>query len=90
MPPAFINARGSANRAYYVDPAIDNVFAQAYEPIEVVVVDNDSTDDTREVLSAYADRWLALADNYSVTHLHLNAPVLVKYDWRANSEGRGE
>jgi hypothetical protein len=32
---------------------------------------------------------LALADNYSVTHLHLNAPVLVKYDWRQGSGSSG-
>ena len=89
MPPAFIDGRGSANRAQYVGPAIDNVFAQAYGPIELVVVDDGSTHDTREVLSAYKGRLLALADNYSVTHLHLNEPVPVKYDWRAGSGSSG-
>ena len=32
---------------------------------------------------------LALADNYSVTHLHLNEPVPVKYDWRAGARSSG-
>jgi GT2 family glycosyltransferase len=89
MPPALINGRSSANRTQYVGPAIDNVFAQAYEPIELVVVDDGSTHDTREVLSAYADRLLALADNHSVTQLHRNTPVPVKYDWRAGSGSSG-
>ena len=55
----------------------------------VLAVDDGSMHDRREVLSVYAVRLLALADNYSVTHVHLNAPVPVKYDWRAASGSSG-
>ncbi|WP_435076782.1 glycosyltransferase family 2 protein [Halococcus sp. AFM35] len=43
------------NRAEYVAGAIDTVLAQTHDDIEVVVVDDGSTDDTEERLAAYAD-----------------------------------
>jgi len=43
------------NRAEEVPNAIDSVLAQTYRPIEVIVVDDGSTDDTRAVLAAYGD-----------------------------------
>jgi glycosyltransferase involved in cell wall biosynthesis len=44
------------NRAAYLPEAIDSVLSQSYQPIEVIVVDDGSTDDTRAVLARYADR----------------------------------
>jgi glycosyltransferase involved in cell wall biosynthesis len=44
------------NCAAYVRSAIDSVLAQSYAPIEVVVVDDGSTDDTLAVLSEFGDR----------------------------------
>ena len=43
------------NRAEYVAGAIDTVLAQTHDDVEVVVVDDGSTDDTEERLAAYAD-----------------------------------
>src|SRR3990170_6863774 len=42
------------NRAGIVTDAIDSVLGQNYEPIDVVVVDDASTDDTSTVLKRYA------------------------------------
>lgn len=42
------------NRSSYVGGAIESVLDQTYDPVEVVVVDDGSTDDTRAVLAEYA------------------------------------
>ncbi len=43
------------NRAEYVAGAIDTVLEQTHDDVEVVVVDDGSTDDTKARLAAYAD-----------------------------------
>ncbi len=43
------------NRAGVVPRAIDSVLGQTYRPVEVVVVDDGSTDDTPQVLQGYGD-----------------------------------
>lgn len=43
------------NRAWTLARAIDSVLAQTYAPREIIVVDDGSTDDTPDVLSAYGD-----------------------------------
>jgi GT2 family glycosyltransferase len=44
------------NYANYVGTAIDSVLAQTYAPLEIIVVDDGSTDDTASRLAAYGDR----------------------------------
>lgn len=44
------------NRARLVTRTIDSVLAQTYRDIEVIVIDDGSTDDTRAVLEGYGDR----------------------------------
>jgi glycosyltransferase involved in cell wall biosynthesis len=44
------------NAARYIGTALDSVMAQTYAPIEIVVVDDGSTDETAEVVRGYGDR----------------------------------
>jgi glycosyltransferase involved in cell wall biosynthesis len=44
------------NYGHYVGEAIDSALAQTYPAVEVIVVDDGSTDDTRERLAVYGDR----------------------------------
>lgn len=46
----------SYNHGRYVGAAIDSILAQDYPRIELIVIDDGSTDDSREVLARYAGR----------------------------------
>lgn len=51
---------GAYNAAPYLGEAIESVFAQDYEPIELIVVDDGSTDRTAEIVESFADPRLRL------------------------------
>lgn len=48
------------NYARYVGAAIDSALAQTYGEIEIIVVDDGSTDGSRDVIAAYAGRLTAI------------------------------
>jgi glycosyltransferase involved in cell wall biosynthesis len=52
------------NRADYLPQAIDSVLQQNVDDIEIIVVDDGSTDNTREVVAAYGDRVIYLTTDH--------------------------
>jgi Glycosyl transferase family 2 len=52
------------NYARYLVAAVESALAQSYDSVRVIVVDDGSTDESRELLSGYADRvQLVLKEN---------------------------
>ena len=49
------------NRSDFLKEAIESVLEQTYQPFELIVVDDGSTDDTASVLSCYAGKISALS-----------------------------
>jgi len=51
------------NYGRFLREAIDSALAQTYPPLEIIVIDDGSTDDTPQVLAAYGDRIRTIRQN---------------------------
>jgi glycosyltransferase involved in cell wall biosynthesis len=54
------------NHGAYLKQRLDSIFSQSHRPIEVILLDDASTDNSRDILKEYADR-------DEVTHLVINS-----------------
>lgn len=69
------------NYAQYLPATLDSVLAQTYEPIEILVIDDGSTDNTREVAAAYGERIRYIYQRNAGLSASRNAGVaLASYD----------
>lgn len=71
----------SYNYARYLDEAIKSVLSQTYPNIELIVLDDGSTDDTQEILKRYADQF------YWETQENMGQAETLNKGWRMS---RGE
>lgn len=70
------------NRAEYVTQAIDSVLAQTYTDYEIIVVDDGSADNTKEVLLPYMDRIRYIyQENAGVSAARNTGIKAAKGDW---------
>ncbi|MFX0194938.1 MAG: glycosyltransferase family 2 protein [Candidatus Hodarchaeota archaeon] len=70
------------NREKLVTLAIDSVLKQAYKDYEIIVIDDGSTDDTKETLKAYGKKITYFYQRNSGVSGALNAGIKVaKGDW---------
>lgn len=44
------------NRRHYLEQTLESIFAQEYEPVEIIVMDDGSTDGTEEMMANYAGK----------------------------------
>jgi len=47
----------SFNRAFFLDKCINSLCNQTYRPLEVLIIDDGSSDNTRSVVKKYIKRW---------------------------------
>jgi glycosyltransferase involved in cell wall biosynthesis len=73
------------NRQALVAPALDSILEQTYRPLEIVAVDDGSTDGTQEVLDRYADRF---PDLVTIIRQANSGPAVARN--RALGRARGE
>jgi glycosyltransferase involved in cell wall biosynthesis len=74
------------NRATTLPGCLDSLLAQTYSAAEIIVVDDGSTDSTREVVESYADRgvvyaWLPNGKGAQAARNH--GVQIARYDWIA-------
>jgi hypothetical protein len=60
LPPLVSIVIDNFNYAHFLRAAIDSALAQTYSPVEVIVVDDGSADNSREVISSYGERVSAI------------------------------
>ena len=80
------------NYARYIGEAVESVLAQTYSPIEIIVVDDGSTDTSIGILEKYADQITVLSQSNSgvsptstkKASCSNNISMDLKVKWRTN------
>lgn len=72
------------NRAHYIEKTLESVFVQNYKPVEIIVMDDGSTDGTAELMEKYSSRlnyyW---QENQGIAVARTNAAQLARGEFIA-------
>jgi glycosyltransferase involved in cell wall biosynthesis len=72
------------NRAQILPETMESVFAQEYHPVEIIVLDDGSTDDTAELMESYGDKIRYFKqENQGIAVTRTNACRLAKGEYIA-------
>ncbi len=72
------------NRAHLLPKTLESAFAQSYQPIEIIVFDDGSEDDTEQLMASYSDRvHYYRQQNQGVSAARSNACRLAKGEYIA-------
>lgn len=66
------------NHAHMLPQTMASIFAQEYQPAEIVVLDDGSTDNTAELMAGYGDR----TRYYHQDNQGIAAPATMPVVWR--------
>jgi len=72
------------NRSKQIVEAVQSVLDQSYRPIEIIVVDDGSTDETSAVVDALAEKW---SDEITVLHITNGGPGTAREAGRLMAHG---
>lgn len=71
------------NHGHFIDQSIQSILSQTYSNIELIIVDDGSTDNSREIIRSYAEK----DERVKVTYFEKNRGVICAFDeaWRGAS-----
>lgn len=71
------------NRAHYIQEALDSIRRQTFKDYEIIVVDDGSTDNTKEVLESYKDIRYIYQEHGGISKARNTAVKAAKGKWIA-------
>lgn len=75
------------NASKFIAPAVESIIGQTFQKFELIIVDDGSTDNTREIVSSYIEQdsriKLILTDHAGVSHARNIGIEASNYDWIA-------
>lgn len=71
------------NRAHYIQEALDSIRRQTFKDYEIIVVDDGSTDNTKEVLESYKDIRYIYQEHAGISQARNTAVRAAKGKWIA-------
>jgi glycosyltransferase involved in cell wall biosynthesis len=83
MTPLISIIMATYNRAAYIEEALESIKRQTFRDFEIIVVDDGSTDDTREIMKKYEDARYIYLDHVGIAGARNTAVKVARGKWIA-------